>query len=85
MTCAPSLPVRSLKSCTGSYHLRSRILCSAGPRLCTSSRGLRGLQSVHLRALPTRLREVFPPRRRGDTKKGRHGAFERARIVAERE
>ena len=84
MTCA-LLPVRSLKSCKGSYHLRPALFCSAGSRLCASPRRLRGLQSFHLRALPTRLREVCPPRRRGDTKKGRHGAFERSRIVAERE
>ena len=57
----------------------------AGSRLCTSSRGLRGLQSLHLRALPARLREVHPPCRRGDSEEGRHGALERARIVAERE
>lgn len=85
----PPCPYAVLKSCKGSYHLRSPppriVFVSAGSRLCASPRELRGLQSLHLRALSTRLREVCPPRRRGDTKEGRHGAFERARIVAERE
>jgi hypothetical protein len=61
-----SLPVRGPNSRQGSYHLRFVSFSLAGPRLCTSPRGLRGLQGLHLRALSARLREMLPPRRRGD-------------------
>lgn len=58
---------------------------TTGSRLCTPPRRLRGLQSIHLRALPSRLREMRAPCRRGNPEEGRRGALERARIVAERE